>query len=58
MTLLSNDNLGTLRDIYDYEGFVVLVSNISLQKHVKIDAIIEKTPIKIDKLLNQLKSII
>lgn len=58
MTLLSNDNLGTLRDIYDYEGFVVLVSNISSQKHMQIDAMIEKTPIKIDKLLNQLRSVL
>lgn len=55
MTLLTSNYLGTLRNIYDYHGFIVLSSNISIHIQDKIDATIDKTPIRISDLINRLK---
>lgn len=55
MTLLSSNSLSTLREIYDYEGFIVLVSNVSTLQDIKyIDATFNKIPININNMMMRL----
>lgn len=57
MTLLSNNSLRTLRDIYDYDGYVILVSNVDIQQNINgIDATISKSPISLHGLIVNLKN--
>ena len=56
LTLYTSDVLGSLRDIYEYKGFIVLVSNANVDENSHIDAVVDKVPKKILDLINKLKN--
>ena len=56
MTVLTSDNIGTLRDIYGFMGPVILVSNASFNNSDKIfNSIIGKNPIDIIEFINNIE---
>lgn len=57
LNLLSNDNLTTLREIYDYEGYIVLFTNAPPLQNIKhVNATISKSPINLSRFIDELKS--
>lgn len=55
MTLFTNDYLGTLKEIYDYTGPVVLATNGSSVDSPLLDLSVEKKPTKIKRLIDKIK---
>ncbi len=51
MSLCSNDYLGTLKEIYEYNGKIILATHGSLNHIEHIDRIIQKSPQNIHDLL-------
>ena len=56
LTLFTSDVLGSLRDIYDYKGFIILVSNANVAENSYIDDVVDKVPKKIFSLIEKLKN--
>lgn len=57
MNVFSNGYLETLKDIYEFNGPIVLATNGSFENHHQFDAVIGKHPQMIKSLLKNLKKI-
>ena len=55
LTLLTTDYLSSLKNIHEYNGFIVLASNLSVANNFEnIDIVIDKKPRNIELLIEEI----